>query len=234
MACIGFISLKTVNFYWRRCRQRIVKRPIVTQIKRKMSSTETPVDQETVENILAEWPEEPAKIAERLIDKYGWPVEAAPSELLWNDIGQWKRTELYRDGVPHNFPKEHTDYLKQVIDYRVPPEKFDDLGQFDGSVYVDRTNGELAAKCDREEANFLALNLANDIITGEISVDDARKKYAVTLVKMMMGSKSEYVQGLQFDVPRDKQRDPDESIITDAMKEEVEEMLSGATEGEEE
>ena len=32
---------------------------------------------------------------------------------------------------------------------------------------VHRTDGEISAKCDFEGANFLALNFANDIITGK-------------------------------------------------------------------
>lgn len=199
-----------------------------------MATPDTPVDQQTVDQIIGEWPDEPAEIAERMIEQYGLPNEAAPSELLWYDNGPWKRTEMFRDGVPHNFPKEHTDYLKQVIDYRVPPEKFDDLGQFDGSVYVDRTNGELAAKCDKEPMNVLALNLAHDIITDETSVDDARQEYAMTAVKQMMGGSPDYTQGLQFPIPEDKQRDPDETIVTDAMKEEVKDMLEDVTGAEEE
>lgn len=190
-----------------------------------MATTESPADRQEVEEILADWPDEPADIADETIEKYGWPDEAAPSELLWRGTGPWKRTELYRDGVPHHFPKKHTDYLKQVIDYHVPLEKLDDLGRFDGSVYVDRTNGELAAKCDDEMANFLAINLAHDIVTGETTVDEARQEYATTMVKTMMDVEPDYVQGLQFELPEGKQRDPDESIITDALREEVKEKL---------
>lgn len=40
---------------------------------------------------------------------------------------------------------------------------------------VERTRGELAARCDKEEMNYLALNLANDIATGKVDVDEARR-----------------------------------------------------------
>lgn len=190
-----------------------------------MASTEPQVDEQTVNEIVSEWPEEPAEIANTVRDRYGTPDEAAPSELLWYDTGPFKRTELYRDGVPHNFPKKHTDYLKQVIDFQVPPDRVDDLTQFDGSVYVDRTNGELAAKCDSEAANLVALNLAHDVVAEGKDVDEARQEYAVTMVKDMLGAEPDYARDLQFDVPEDKQRDPDESIITDAMREEVKEEL---------
>jgi hypothetical protein len=33
-------------------------------------------------------------------------------------------------------------------------------------VIVERTKGELSARCEGEEANFLAINLAHQIVTG--------------------------------------------------------------------
>jgi hypothetical protein len=194
-----------------------------------MATTQTPLDQATVEEILADWPEEPTEIAENVIERYGRPDEAAPSELCWYDNGPWKRTEMYRDGVPHNFPKKHTDYLKQVVNYPVPAETVDDVTTFDGSVYVDRTNGEMAAKCDKEPMNVLALNLAHDIVTGDRTVEEARQDYAVTALEQMMGGSPDYAQSLEFGYPADNEetRDPDESVVTDAMKAEVKEMLGG-------
>lgn len=40
------------------------------------------------------------------------------------------RTIVYRDEVPHNFPKPHTDLLEQFIDYQVPPDKTDELARY--------------------------------------------------------------------------------------------------------
>jgi hypothetical protein len=91
--------------------------------------------------------------------------------------------------------------MEQFINYRVPPEKFDELAKYDGSVIVERTKGEISARCDKEGANFLALNLANDragqkerrrgaeVLRREKSVDEARKFYAETAQAMMKGEK---------------------------------------------
>lgn len=49
----------------------------------------------------------------------------------------------------------------------VPPEKYEEVAGYDGSVIAERTKGELAARCDMEEANHVALNLAHEIVTGE-------------------------------------------------------------------
>jgi len=56
--------------------------------------------------------------------------------------------------------------MEQVIDYKVPANKFSALAADDGSVSVHRTDGEISDKCNFERANFLALNFANDVITG--------------------------------------------------------------------
>ena len=62
------------------------------------------------------------------------------------------------------FPAPHPDVMKQAIDYRVALDKYDDLAMYDGSVIVERTKGELAARCEMEGANFLAINLAHDVV----------------------------------------------------------------------
>jgi len=112
--------------------------------------------------------------------------------------------------IPHNFPKPHMDMLLQSTDYPVPPDKFDALAAYDGSVIAERTKGELAARCDMEEANFLALNLAHDIVTGIRSVAQARQFYAEV---MQEKRPTEYLEGLRFQVPRTAQGDPDRQLM---------------------
>ena len=61
------------------------------------------------------------RLGDQTISKYGAPNEATASRLIWYNTGPWKRTIVYRDEVPHNFPKPHTDVLEQFIDYHVTP-----------------------------------------------------------------------------------------------------------------
>ena len=93
----------------------------------------------------------------------------------------------------------------------MPPDKFDELTEYDGSVIVERTKGEIAARCDLEGANFLALNLANEIVTGKRSVNDARKFYAEAIRDM---KHPEYMQGLLFQASRAEAGDPDKEMPT--------------------
>ena len=175
----------------------------------------------TVEEIIRDWPGYSRKTAEALLEKYGEPDETTPQRLVWHDNGPWKRTVLHREGPTHEFPIPHKDYLEQHIDYRVPPEKFDDLARFDGSVYPDRTKGELGASCHEEGANVLSLNLAHDIVTGKKTIDEAREKYAKIMTKGKAGGSPEYMQGLQFDVPENDPRDPDVTIAAEKAKQNV-------------
>ncbi|MCJ8014772.1 hypothetical protein MUG84_24115 [Paenibacillus sp. KQZ6P-2] len=131
-----------------------------------------------LDQILAKWPEEQKNTVYLLINKYGLPNDACMTKITWYNNAPWKRTTVHLHTVPHNSPTPHLDYLEQTIDYKVPVQFFDDIAQFDGSLYPDRTAGEATAKCDQEAANFMALNLMNDIVTGKRTVEDARRAAA--------------------------------------------------------
>lgn len=175
------------------------------------------VDKASVAATIEAWPDIPQKVARTMLDKYGPPNEATPSRLIWYNNGPWKRTIVYRDEVPHNFPKPHVDVLEQFIDYRVPVEKFDELAAFDGSVIPERTKGEISARCDMEEMNFLALNLAHDIVTGKRTVDEARESYAETANAFMMKRSAPYTEKLQFQAPQGDTADLDQTMMAGPM-----------------
>lgn len=42
-------------------------------------------------NIIERWPEESREAAKLVLDKYGEPHEATDSQLIWHDVGEWKR-----------------------------------------------------------------------------------------------------------------------------------------------
>ena len=47
----------------------------------------------------------------------------------------------------------------------------------------------MAARCDKEAAKYLTLNLAHDIIEGSKSVNETRDFYADAIMRMMQGEK---------------------------------------------
>jgi len=115
--------------------------------------------------------------------------------------------------IPHDFPKPHMDYLEHTVEYNVPADKTDDLVAYDGSVTVNRTAGELSARCDLEGHNILTLNLAHDIVTGKKNSQEARKAFGEIVVEDMMGKRPAYVESLQFSPSDHAGPFPDEPVI---------------------
>ena len=149
-----------------------------------------------------------------MMRKYGPPQEATPSMLMWVNNGAWKWTKVSRETIPHNFPMPHPDLLEQAIDYQVPLGKYDDLARYDGSVIAERTKGQLSARCDKEGANFLAINLAHDVATNRRTVEQARTYYASAMQRFMRTNQMDsYMQGLQFRTNPQNSPDPDRAVI---------------------
>lgn len=166
-----------------------------------------------VDGLLAGWKAEPRKVAEKMIAKYGQPNEATPTRMVWFNNGPWKFSILTNEEIPHHFPMHHHDMLRQGIDYKVPSNKFNDVLNYDGSVVVDRTPGEISARCDKEPMNFLAVNLANDVATGKRTVKQAREFYAKSAMAFMKGGlnaqQKAYTSGFTFAKPRAGTSSPD-------------------------
>jgi hypothetical protein len=147
---------------------------------------------------LKDWPQASQKAAREIMDKYGVPSEVTKDMLIWNNNGIWLKTIVYKEEVKHNFPSPHTDVVEQWINYGMLPDKFDPLAKFDGSITTNRTNGTISSRCDREAMNFLALNLAHEIVMGVKSVTQARFDYATQAQEFNKGEKPSYTQKLIF------------------------------------
>ena len=170
-----------------------------------------------VERVIGQWPAASKRGARQILAAYGPPNEATPTKLFWYRNGPWKRTVVTSDVVTHNFPAPHSDFLMQFVDYRVPIEKFDEIARFDGSCIVDRTAGEVAARCDSEAANLITLNLMHDIVTGETSVEKARESFGEAMMAYAMGRDAPYAERLQFAVAEGGTEDQDSPVIAEAM-----------------
>jgi hypothetical protein len=173
----------------------------------------TTLSQSRFESAIRNWPENTKKAANETMQKYGTPNEATPTRLTWFNIGPWKYTTISRFEIPHNFPTPHTDYIKQAINYRVPVEKMCDVAAFDGSIIVDRSAGEVAARGEGEVWNFVALNLMNDIVNGKLSVKQARQSYSEMSSAIRKNRAVPYAEQLQFELPTGDTTDPDSHKI---------------------
>lgn len=156
------------------------------------------IERGTVDRIIAAWGARPRLGAVQILEKYGEPQEASGMKLVWHNAGPFKRIAVMNLETPHDFPLPHVDYMEHTIFYDVPQDKLADLLVFDGSSTINRTTGELSARCDLEAHNILTLNLDHDIVTGKKSVAEARKAFGDIVQEEMMGKRPAYTTALQF------------------------------------
>ncbi|HEX8550310.1 MAG TPA: hypothetical protein VF681_02015 [Abditibacteriaceae bacterium] len=164
---------------------------------------------ELANDVIAKWPSDAKKAAEGILKTHGEPYYTTPTMLIWDGSGPWKRIIVTSTTTPHNFPGPHPDSVEQFVSYKVPPSKHDEIARFDGSVNIDRTRGEISARCDAETHNILALNLAHDIIIGKRSVEGARAFYTrAVMIEKKNKRLHRYMLRLNF-APHKNAADPD-------------------------
>lgn len=156
----------------------------------------------------AGWGEEARLVAERTARKYGAPDEATAEAMIWRSRDPFKRIVVRRDGATRHAPVVHTQYLEQTVSYRVPPEKFSALAEFDGGLLADRARGELTARSDREELNFLVLNLADEVARGKRTPASAKSEAVKVMAMTASGKSSAMTSGLLFPLTRANAGDP--------------------------
>ena len=152
----------------------------------------------TPEAAIRKWPDASRVTARAMIAKYGQPARWNEAALTWINNGPWEKTVVYRSWWPRILGKRDKDCLEQTIAYRVPSEKLDDLKRFDRRLAVDDSRSRLSARSESEPQNFLALNLADEIVTEKRSVEEARDFYGKTEKLTMAGKSSAYTEGLLF------------------------------------
>jgi hypothetical protein len=160
-------------------------------IERKMEAP-------TPETAIRTWPKAARVTARAMIGKYGEPSRWSKEGLVWVDNGSWKKTVVHRSPSSHFFGKRGNDYLEQAIAYRVPLEKVDSLARFDRRLEVNASLGLLSARSGSEQLNFLALNLADEIIKDKRGVEDAHLFYLKTARLSKAGKSSPYLNGFLF------------------------------------
>lgn len=170
-----------------------------------------------MERMMSGWPAASKEAATFMTRKYGAPAAMTAEMAVWGKTGPWKRTIVFAREYPHEFPMRHTDVMQQWVDYKAPADKYDDLAMYDGSVVLERTSGEMSARCDKEGANFLALNLADDIVKGKRTVADARRMYGEQIMAMKAMKPAPYTEKLMFAPMASGTADPDHPLSADGM-----------------
>jgi len=151
------------------------------------------------ERVSAGWAERPRLAARLMMTRYGAPDVVGMSRMIWHGNGPWKRT-IVRD-LPRRYAGAHDEDLgviEQTVSYKATPEQAATLASLGGRLTIDVAAMEMSSRSDREEVNFMRLNLANDAILGVLGVSDARVAYARLLNLDASGKSTPYMQGLIF------------------------------------
>lgn len=164
---------------------------------------------------IADWPEDAREAAQLVFDQYGEPDEISDTHVTWFEPGPWKRIVASKEVYQHNFPAPHLESVESVINYHVPPDMVSEIVAFDGSIIVERTVGEVSARCHDEQANFLALNLMHDIVTGKKTAAEARAYYAKEFADFRRKLPTPYMERLRFDPGNGDTADPDVRVLSD-------------------
>ena len=167
------------------------------------------------------WPERPRLAVKEMTVKYGSPLEVSSEAMIWHNAGPYKRIMVTKKEVPHDFPLPHMDFLEHTISYNVPTDKVDDLVAFDASMTINKTAGEMSARCDLEGHNILTLNIARDIINGTKTVEQARVAFGENVKADFGGKHPAYVEKLQFTPPTENVLFPDKPIVAGSPMREV-------------
>jgi hypothetical protein len=159
------------------------------------------------ETVVGIWPPAQRVAARALIEKYGRPAQYDSHALAWFNNGIWKRTVVYRRS-PLGGKNADKEFLQQTVGYIVPSDKIEALKRFDKRLEVSQTAGEMTFTSDREATNLLALNLADEIVTGKRTVASARAFFMRTSLLAAAGKSSPYRRDLRFGVDNSRYMTP--------------------------
>lgn len=168
------------------------------QFREEPDLAEISLSGETPESVILLWPTYSYRLARLMIAKYGQPNEATDHSLVWEANGQWKRTVVYRVPPMGRTLTRGGGRLEQTVAYRVPARRLADLALFDKTIEADPKDGRLTARSDDESENFLALNLADEVLRGRRTPREAADFRRSATRLRDSGKSSPYFDRLMF------------------------------------
>lgn len=152
------------------------------------------VEMKHLKSVIAAWPERSRLIADVIVQEYGVPDEINDSRLDWSSARPWKKVVVFRDAAA----AERPGVLLEVLAYGLSDDQRRALAGFERGVEYDPIRRELGACSDDEGTNFLAVNLADEVLQGRRTAAQARELYDRTLSLSYSGKASPAMRGLQF------------------------------------
>ena len=145
----------------------------------------------TPKNIVRNWPERPRLAALAMIEKYGPPQIVDNDALSWVSNGPWDDTVVRRSA-------DLGGSIQQSIHYPVTLPKLAVVKNIGGRIEYDSSSQQLSSTADVEGLNFLALNLADQVVSGKSSAGQAHDAYRRTRELTAAGKSSPLTSALLF------------------------------------
>jgi hypothetical protein len=155
---------------------------------------------ELAEATVSHWSNVSRLAARRLIEEYGVPDEVHADHLAWANNSPWRRTVVSNVRPMAADDPVVQDVVEQTVRYSMSRKQAIDVAAFDDRASFDAKTGELTSRADREEHNYLRLNLADDVVQGRLRPEAARDSYASIVTFEQSGKTSPYLLGLRFAV----------------------------------
>ena len=153
---------------------------------------------ETASKLAAGWPQSSIVAAKELITKYGNPTETTSDRLIWRNFAPFKEIVVHKNLYSSYFPLLHQNPVEHVIDYKATSDRITNVWNYNGSVVLNRTQGELSSFGPNEEMNILSMNLTHKIMSGEINEERAKVIHGQETLDFLNGEKSSLTQSLIF------------------------------------
>jgi hypothetical protein len=152
---------------------------------------------EAAQAVIGNWSDFCRLSASVLIDKYGTPDEIDASRLVWRDRNLVKSIAVW--DVPSQFEAGGgAGNVETTVSYAVPRSREGALAAFSAGVRVSRDAAELSARSTSDAVNFLSLNLADAVIQGRKTPEQARDSFDRAIELSAAGKSSPLMQGLMF------------------------------------
>lgn len=153
---------------------------------------------ERATKLTAGWPQSSVVAAKDLITKYGEPTEVTSDRLIWRNFAPFKEIIVHKNLYSSYFPLLHQNAVEHVIDYKASSDRITNVWNYNGSVVLNRTQGEMSSFGPNEEMNILSMNLTHKIMSGELSEDRAKVIHGQETLDFLNGERSELTQSLIF------------------------------------
>lgn len=133
------------------------------------------------EDSLIRWEHKDAvTYARKMIAKYGKPDSISDHHLGWMKPQFAVSYHKIKDEmVPHDFPKDHHDFVYSFMDYHVLPKYLEVFGHVTGSIGYDGLKQSVWARCGSLGANAVTLDFVKDVCEGNmINAKEVKDEYS--------------------------------------------------------